>query len=65
MPEYTDYFDPFVVEVELPPGHEYDPFVGGQDLDCSLRAEPALNAAGEVPSVDAYTPSDADQGEGN
>ena len=36
MPEHTDYFDPFVVEMELPPGREYDPFVGGQSNGIGL-----------------------------
>ena len=65
MPEYTDYFDPFVVENELPLGYECDPFARGQDVDCSLHAEPALDVAGELPTVDADTNFDADQGEGN
>ena len=60
MPEYADYFDPFFVEVELPPGCEYDPFAGGQDLACglltALSSDTVRGSAG-VHADDPETPS--------
>ena len=65
MSEYPDYFDPFAVEIELPLGYECDLFAGGRDPGLGFPTGPRSDTVEEVPSTQADTHLDADQGEGN
>ena len=65
MPEYTDYFDPFAVEVELPLRYEYDPSTETRDDLDTRQFRPMLNPISEARFVDADTRRDIDQQEGN